>query len=226
MVIAHRGDSSRAIENSLEAIRRALEVPADMIEVDIRKSRDGMLFALHDRETGRTADSSIDIEQSIAGEIARLRLKNGEPIPTLQAVLELISGRAGLNVELKSDGSGAVLAQHLVASPYAGPMFISSFKEPEVNTVREAFPEIPVACIVKAITPEEIPAYKARGYSLISLKRAIASEELIAVCHEQGIGVYVWTVDDEREMETFIAWGADGIYTNRPMVLKRVRDRA
>ncbi|HAK59511.1 MAG TPA: glycerophosphodiester phosphodiesterase, partial [Nitrospiraceae bacterium] len=77
LVIAHRGDSSRALENSLDAIRLALSVPADMIEIDIRKSRDDQLFLMHDGNTGRTADRAVDIEGSTSEDIAEVRLNNG-----------------------------------------------------------------------------------------------------------------------------------------------------
>ncbi len=81
LIIAHRGDSSRALENSLEAFRLALAVPVDMIEFDVRKSRDNQLYVMHDRETGRTAEKNINIEQSLSEEIATVKLRNGEPIP-------------------------------------------------------------------------------------------------------------------------------------------------
>ncbi len=61
LVIAHRGDSSRALENSLEAFRLALALRVDMIEFDIRKSRDNQLYVMHDKETGRTAEKNITI---------------------------------------------------------------------------------------------------------------------------------------------------------------------
>src|SRR5512139_2788545 len=92
LIIAHRGDSSSALENSLEAFRLALAVPADMIELDLRMSRDGVLYVMHDRQTGRTADLNVDIESVTARELAGIRLRNGEPIPTLTDVFELTEG--------------------------------------------------------------------------------------------------------------------------------------
>jgi glycerophosphoryl diester phosphodiesterase len=65
-----------------------------------------------------------------------------------------------------------------------------------------------------------LAAYRAKRYSLISLRKKTTSRELITACHNQGIKVYVWTVDEEDEMEKLIAWGVDGIYTNKPSALK------
>jgi glycerophosphoryl diester phosphodiesterase len=222
LIIAHRGDSSRALENSTEAVRLALSLPADMIEIDIRKSRDNVLYVMHDKDTGRTADRDINIEQSTSGEIALVRLKNGEPIPTLDDVLRLVGGRVGLNIEIKSDGAGVVLARHLFHYRYSGYILVSSFRESEVRSTREVMLDLPLSVIFDAFSLHDLPAYAAQGYGIVSLKKKTVNEELIKGCHERKIKVYVWTVDEEDEIKKFITWGVDGIYSNKPAVLKRL----
>jgi glycerophosphoryl diester phosphodiesterase len=222
LVIAHRGDSSRALENSTKAVRLALSLPADMIEIDIRKSRDNGLYLMHDRDTGRTADGKMDIEQSRSDEIAQVRLKNGETVPTLKDILRLVSGRAGLNVEIKSDGAGALCAGLILHAGYGGRILISSFKEKELFEARRVNPGLLTSQIFDSFSSEDVNGYKARGYRVISLGKKTASEELVAVCHEKKIKVFVWTLDREEEIKKFIAWGVDGIYSNRPALLKRL----
>lgn len=222
LVIAHRGDSSRALENSLEAFRLALSLPVDMIEFDIRKSRDNNLYVIHDKETGRTADNNIDIERSLSDDIARVRLKNGEPIPNLNDVLALVAGKVGLNIEIKSEGAGALTAAHLVGARYQGRLIISSFKEREVIEAKRVMPNVPTAGIFDAFAPSEVSAYRAKGYAVISLNRKTVSQELIAICHSKKIEVYVWTVDKEEEAERLMSWGADGMYSNNPGMLRRI----
>ncbi len=224
LVIAHRGDSSRALENSLEAFRLALSLGVDMIEFDIRKSRDNVLYVMHDRETGRTCDRNIDIERSTTDQIGQLKLRNGEPVPTLKDVLDLVNGRAGLNIEVKSEGSGALAAAQLVGSGYRGKVLISSFQEREVLDAKRVMPNAPVAGIFDAFAPDEVSAYRKMGYPLISLKKKTVTPELLARCHQANIGVYVWTVDEEEEMQKFISWGVDGICSNSPGVLKKVME--
>ena len=222
LVIAHRGDPSRALENSLAAFRLALSVPADMIEFDVRKSLDNGLFVMHDRETGRTAASNIDIERSATDDIARIRLMNGEPIPTLRDVLGLVRGKAGLNIEVKSRGAGGLVAAELAFSRYSGQVLISSFKEREVVDARSVSPAVPVAGIFDTFIASEVLPYKTKGYDIISLNKSAASRELIERFHHEGISVYVWTVDDQAEMEDLLAWGVDGIYSNKPGLLRSV----
>lgn len=222
LVIAHRGDASRALENSLEAFRLALSIPVDMIEFDIRKSRDNNLYVMHDKETGRTADGNINIERSLSDEIAGVRLKNGEPIPNLKEVLALVAGKAGLNIEIKSEGAGALAAAHIVGTGYQGRLMISSFKEREVIEAKRVLPNVPVAGIFDAFAPSEAGAYRAKGFPVISLNRKTVSRELITSCHSENIEVYVWTVDKEKEAEQLISWGVDGIYSNNPGMLRRL----
>ena len=224
LVIAHRGDSSRALENSIEAFQLALALPVDMIEFDIRKSRDNQLYVMHDHDTGRTAEKNINIEQSLSEEIASVKLKNGEPIPLLSDVLTLVNGKVGLNIEIKSEGAGALTAAHLAGSGYKGPVLISSFKEREVLDARRVLPSVPASGIFDTFVPAEVNKYKSLGYGFISLRKKTVTRELVSACHDQKIRVYVWTVDEEDEIKRFIEWGVDGMYSNKPMVLKKVVD--
>jgi len=225
LVIAHRGDPFNSLENSLASIRSAMELSVDMVEIDVRKTRDNGLFIMHDAMTGRTCEKNVHIERRMSQEIAAIRLKNGEPIPMLQNVLDLVRGRFGLNLEVKSNGGGALIAQLLLSSGYQGPVLMSSFKEIELIAARAVMPALTTAVIFDHFTAQRVPSYKKRGYKVISLNKKSVNEKLISACHEHDIRVYVWTVDDEREMEKFISWGTDGLYSNRPGTLRSVMDR-
>ncbi len=78
------------------------------------------------------------------------------------------------------------------------------------------------AQIFGLFSPGDVPEYKARGFRIISLVKKAVNEKLLAACHEEKIKVYVWTLDREKEMKRFLALGVDGIYSNRPAVLKRL----
>jgi glycerophosphoryl diester phosphodiesterase len=196
-----------------------------MIEIDIRRSRDNGLYVMHDKLTGRTAGKNINIERATSEKIAKVRLKNDELIPTLAEVLQLVAGKCGLNLEIKSSGAGALTAQYLLASGYKGHILVSSFHEDEVAAARRVMPLLPVSMIFDVFTVRTIPSYLAQGYNVISLRKKTVNEKLVSACHEQGLKIYVWTVDEEDEMRKFIAWGVDGIYSNRPGVLKTLLER-
>ncbi len=222
LVIAHRGDSSTSLENSLAAIHRALSYPVDMIELDVRKSLDNVLYIMHDKTTARTCEHSVDMEKATSEEIGRIKLKNGEPIPTLRDVIKAVAGKAGINLEIKSEGAGLLTAEYLASSDYDGYVLVSSFHEDEVLSLRRALPRVPTSLIFDVFAVHDVPSYAEKGHSIISLRKMTASRKLIDACHEHGIDVYVWTVDEEDEMQHFISLDADGIYTNKPGVLKRL----
>jgi glycerophosphoryl diester phosphodiesterase len=225
LIIAHRGDSFRALENSLEAFRLALAVPADMIEFDLRMSKDGVLYVMHDKHTGRTADRNIDIEHAAAQDIAGIRLKNGEPIPTFDDALKLIAGRVGINIEIKTDGAGAVLGRHLFQYRYSGYVMVSSFKEAEVHAARGVMLDLPAAVIYDTFSISHTAGYRSKGFPMISLRKNTVTEPLVRACHARGTQLYVWTVDEEEEMKRCVEWEVDGIYTNKPAALREFISR-
>jgi glycerophosphoryl diester phosphodiesterase len=137
-------------------------------------------------------------------------------------VLSLFAGDVGLNLEIKSEGAGRLAAEHLRDSGYRGPVLISSFLENEILAVRGVAPFISTSGIFDTFTVQNLTAYCAKRYTLISLRKKTVSKELIIACHNHGIRVYVWTVDDEADMKKFITWGVDGIYTNKPSLLKEM----
>jgi len=199
-----------------------VSLSVDMIEVDIRISRDRQLYVMHDKTTGRTAQENIDLENATAAEISRVRLKNGEPVPTLAAMLAALSGACGLNLEIKSRGAGALTAEYLRSSSYQGYILLSSFDEEEVLAARCVSPFLPTSVVFDTFALRDISGYRERGYDIVSLRKKTVDEALINRCHEQDIRVYVWTVDDEREMKKLLTWGVDGIYSNKPELLKEV----
>lgn len=222
LIIAHRGDPTHALENSLDAFRQALSVPVDMIEFDVRKSRDNILYVMHDRYTGRTADRNINIERAGAADLSRVRLRNGEPIPTLRNVLALVAGSSALNIEIKSRGAGVLVAEQLKASGYTGDIILSSFQELEIVEARKVLPGVPGAGIFDAFSSADVSPYKRKGYGVISLNRKTVTRGLIEQLHEQDLKTYVWTVDLEADIKELVSWGVDGIYSNDPGLLRRV----
>ena len=225
LVIAHRGDSSAALENSRQAISLALDHGVDMIELDIRKTADNALFVMHDATTGRTAREDRRVETSTAAELSGVRLRNGESVPSLQDVLGFVAGRAGLNLEIKSTGAGQLVAREIAALRYTGYVLISSFHEQEVEGARSVLPRVPTSLIFDSLSARSVPAYRTKGHGIVSLKKSTVDARLIAACRSEGVKVYVWTIDAEKEMNAFIDLGVDGIYSNDPGLLRAVCDR-
>lgn len=101
-IIAHRGASFQSPENSLEAFLNAIDQGAQRLELDIQVSADNVPFVCHDERTGRVADRDLHIQTTPAATLDTLQLSNGEPLLRFEALCEAISGRAELNVEIKT----------------------------------------------------------------------------------------------------------------------------
>lgn len=117
-IIAHRGAAFDAPENSIEAFDIAIAQGATRLELDVQLTRDGIPVVHHDESTGRVGDIDLPIEFSTLAELKKVRLPNGERIPTFQELCAAVAGRAELDVELKAtqpvvaEGILATMADH------------------------------------------------------------------------------------------------------------------
>src|SRR4051794_23137839 len=103
--VAHRGASAYEPENTLRAFEKAIELGADMSEIDLHLSKDGELIVMHDYSVDQTTNGHGAIKEMTLEEIKRLDAGQGEQVPTLQEVIDLVRGRNGLYIELKAEGT-------------------------------------------------------------------------------------------------------------------------
>jgi glycerophosphoryl diester phosphodiesterase len=219
-VIAHRGASAVEKENTLEAYRRAATLGSDAVELDVRRTRDGLMVLHHDP---MLADGRLIMDLT-ADELP------GD-VPTLSAALDACAGM-WVNIEIKNaveepdhDPSQIVaraVMQELDRRAEPTRWLISSFDMDTIDWCRSVDPTIRTAflCIVP---PEGVVAQvMRRGHSALHPWYPLASDDLIAECHEAGVQVNVWTVDDPVDMESLVRRGVDGLCTNVPDVARGV----
>jgi glycerophosphoryl diester phosphodiesterase len=114
--VAHRGASDRALENSPSAFSLAAGEASDMIEFDIRLSSDGVPVVLHDAATGRTAMENLVVSRTPWERLRKVRLKNGDPLPSLAEVFDIVRGAVPLDIESKAPGALAAAAGTIVVT--------------------------------------------------------------------------------------------------------------
>jgi glycerophosphoryl diester phosphodiesterase len=217
-VIAHRGASRLAKENTVEAFEVAVRVGAAGIELDARRTADGQLVVHHDAHVaGRPL-----IEQAAA---------DLPPwIPTLPEALDACSG-AFVNVEIKNDAgepdfdpdetvSAAVIAELVRRSNSADSWIISSFRRETVDECRALNPAIPTAWLtVNPVTQEVIDSLAADGHAAVHPWVPTIDRDLIERCHAAGLKVNTWTCNDPERAIELAGWGIDGICTDEPDVI-------
>lgn len=230
-IIAHRGVSKEAPENTLSAFAKAIPLGVDAIEFDVHLTKDNVPIVIHDGKFGRTADrgylqrtTSLFLEQVKALDVGSWYdpFYIGERIPTLDEVLDLVQGSVRLMVEIKKDNSPAhQIVQAVITSlkKAKGPVVIGSFDPLIIEEVLRTAPEYPVIGIVEEL--DMLDKFKALSVKQIAIWYDLLSAELIQQFHDQEIEVWTFTVDNPGLAKFLVSINIDGIITNNPRAIKK-----
>lgn len=219
-IIAHRGASGLAPENTLKAIRLALALGAQAIEIDVQLA-DGELWVFHDRRLERCTNGSGVLTAQSRAYLASLDAGEGEGIPTLWQVMEAIAGQAELHIELKGpDTAAAVAALTRRAEAELGfaptQWVVSSFHHPELARFAALRPDIRLGALTATI-PLTLAKFAAElGAWSLNCDVDFVDQALVQDAHDRGLKVLVYTVDEPADQAMLAAIGVDGIFTNRP----------
>ena len=230
IVIAHRGASRVARENTRHAFVRARELGAEMVELDARRTRDGAVVVHHDAHLA-------DGDALVACDRASLPVH----IPTLADALEACAGMQ-VNVEIKNmagepdhdphgahlDAIVAVLDDAVARGRAADDLLVSSFDRETLVRVRARAPHVPTALLTFALddVDEAVQHALDAGHVALHPFDATVDDALVRRAHDAGLRVHVWTVDDPDRLRALVAMGVDGVCTNVPDVGRAVVDDA
>ena len=212
LVIAHRGASSIALENSLAAFRAAAGQGADGAELDVHASIDGEIFVHHDPTV-----MGLPIAEARGRDLAAVRLANGESLPTLAQALAVL-GMLKVFVEVKAldakwdDRLFAVLDR----GPNPGGYAVHSFDSPIIRRLRGKRPTLPCGILSDVPIANARQTLEAAMAQTLWPERTLVDERLVNTVHGLGSGIIVWTVDNPDDIDRFVRWGVDGICTNHP----------
>ena len=231
MIIAHRGASHDAPENTLAAVKLAWERGADAVEVDVHLSRDNRILVIHDADTKRTTGVKMVIRESMSSELRTLdamygnKSFRGEKIPFLYEVLETIPEGRILFIEVKTDTVILpYLVRLLVDHPARSRVVVISFDFNVCEKMKKEIPSIPVYWLHYTLSG----SYKKKwinkaleaGLEGLNFRHKGISRDYVEAVHNAGLKMYAWTVDDPEEAARLTEYGIDGITSNRPAWLK------
>jgi glycerophosphoryl diester phosphodiesterase len=219
--IGHRGAAGHEPENTLRSFERAIGLGADMVELDVQVCGTGELVVIHDETVDRTTDGSGPVGEMPFEALRALDAGDGERIPTLDEVLALLEGRAGVNVELKSlKSAGPAHASVMEALGRPGwgaeDVLFSSFHLGELTELRKLSAEARVGVLVSE-DPREVLEFAALvdAYSINPNYRRI-NGEFVEEAHGMGLKVFVWTVNEPGDIERMKGLEVDGIISDYP----------
>jgi glycerophosphoryl diester phosphodiesterase len=230
LFIAHRGASAEAPENTLAAFRRALELGADGVELDVQVTRDGVPVVFHDATLVRLTGNRGRIAQFSSRELREFRVR-GEGIPALVEVLGLVRDRAIVQIELKSGTPVPPVVSAIRRARAANSVVLASFESELVAAAHALAPRIPRMLIHEGrwSRPASPLARASRiagllaklGAAGVSLNyRAIPSARFVDALKSRGFCVWCWTVNDPRVMLRLARLGADAILSDDPALLQ------
>ena len=213
-VLAHRGASRAERENTVAAFRRAHEMGADGVELDVRRTADDVLVVHHDPlvDDGRAIRETQSLELP-------------EHIPTLDGALDACAGM-WVNLEIKNDQSEPDFdPEEWVAEATMALLdrrgeperwLMSSFRIETIDRCRSLAPQVRTAWLTSIVADDALDILVARGHVALHPWVQLLGKDLVDRCHAVGIAVNTWTCDDPARMRELVEWGIDGICTNVP----------
>ena len=230
--IAHRGFSSLAPENSIEAFKKAAESGVDMVEFDVHGTKDGHIIVIHDENLKRTTDGQGFIKDLTLEEIKKFHEPNGEQIPTLEEVMEILKDKCALNIEIKdrnlTDNLLTIIKKEKITN-----IVLSSFqlnvikkiekKEPTMKTawlLAETKFKISLLYVFRSILPYFIKMIaKHVKMDSVGLYYKLITKKLVQILHKENIKIVAWTINKEEDFEKMQSFGVDAIISDKPEIL-------
>ncbi len=239
-VWGHRGadgwDVQYAPENTLPSFQKAIDMGADGIEFDVQLTRDGEIVICHDEKIDRTSDGKGWLKDYTLKELKRFNFSKPHPeygfveIPTLKELLDLVKPtNLTLNIELKTgviyyDGLEEKTVQLVQKYGMEERVIYSSFNHYSLHKLKKQFPEVQIGLLMGE-NFVDIPDYPKRLAAMaVHPPVGALKKEYIDQCHEYGLKVHTWTVDNRDQMREVIKMGADAFITDCPDNGRRIVD--
>ena len=237
LIIAHRGDSAHRPENTLASFASALEVGAEVVELDVHLTRDGHPVVMHDPTVDRTTDGQGRIVDHTLAQMRRLNAGypsrfageyDGERVPTLAEVLNFLHGRCRVMIEIKPEavtadadsGVEAVTVGEVRKAGMEKDVALISFSRTALLRCRALGPEILRGHLFIEGEPGDVIAgARAIGSELVMPHKSMLSSDLRDRGREAGLKVATWVVDDPVELQSLAHYDLYGVGSNRPGVL-------
>jgi len=223
IVVGHRGAMGHALENTIESVKKAIELNVDGIEIDVFKSKNGEIVVYHDPFLSRLSNSDAFIEQISLDSIKKVELNGGLYIPTLKEVIDVVPEKIFLNIELK--GSNTALETNEVIIEYLkefnlppSKFIISSFRWDELKKFRDLNKYVPIAILVDSLYKIDNAIKLAKEINAIALNpnSEFITKKIVNKIQSNNIKVFPYTINAPNNIKRMKLMGVDAIITDYP----------
>ena len=229
VIMAHRGASSVAPENTLAAIRQAIEDGADWVEIDVQETADGQVVVMHDSDFMKVGGVNLKIWNATMADLAAIDIGSwfdpafeGERVPKLQDVLAECKGRIGVNIELKSYGHDEQLEQRVIeiveSLDMSADVLAMSLEPKVVQDLKALRPTWKVGLLMSVAAG----GLQRIDTDFVAVNASFVDRSFGRSAHRAGKEVFVWTVNDAPTMSAMMSRGVDGLITDRPVLARSV----
>ncbi|MEI6124025.1 MAG: glycerophosphodiester phosphodiesterase family protein [Bacteroidota bacterium] len=234
MVIAHRGGSLLAPENTIAAFKNAISLGVDRIELDVQQTKDKITVVMHDRKIDRTTTGKGEVHSYTYDELCQFDAGrkfsdkfSNEKIPTLDEVLTFVNGQCTLLIEVKNhedmfDGLEADVVRLIQKHRAQKWCVVQSFNYNSIHKVHQLDSTIAIGFLSVKVPRKkmELQPDDFNFISEINIYHRFATKKAIAYIHSQNKRTCVWTVNKNKRMQKLIEQAADGIMSDDPALLK------
>lgn len=218
-VVGHRGAAGVEPENTIRGFRYALELGVDYTECDVHLTKDDHLIVMHDSTVDRTTDGTGAVRDLTFAEVRSLDAGQGERVPTLAEVLEVVRDKAILLIELKGEGVEEQAVRSVRDMQMDDQVIFTSFHLDRIQEVKRRDPSLKVGAIFRQPPEDACQQALEVDASGIGVYHRSLCRELVGQAHRHGLDVRAWNPDTVPEMRAVIDLGVDGVSSNRPDLL-------
>lgn len=226
-ITAHRGYSVKAPENTLSALKYAIDEGVNYSEIDVQETKDGEIVLFHDKNLKRITGENINIWDIDYENIRKLDAGKwfdekfeGERIPSLREAIRLSRGKMKLNIEIKTNGHDKELVESVLKiieeENFENDCVITSTDYKALQKVRNLNPNIRIGYIIYVAIGDLFSL----DVDFYSIEASLVNEKLLKEAQLREKEIHVWTVNEQEDMEKFIKMGVDNIITDYPRELK------
>lgn len=216
-IYGHRGAPAELPENTLVGFQRAKDLGVYGIELDVHLSKDGVAVVCHDETLDRTTNAKGAIADFTVAELREVDAGNGEYVPTLLEVLELVGDSLHVDIEVKANAAGAAVLED-VKKVKDLRWLVSSFDWDVLRYVRSQDAEADLWVLTMGATEDAIQVYEDLGAKALAIWNNGVDAEIAAFLAEKSIPWWPWTVNDPERAREVFEWGAIGICTDNPAI--------
>lgn len=235
LVISHAGCGGHAPPDTLEGVRKAIELGADAVEVDVQVSAEGVPVVIHDDTVDSTTDGTGNIQMISLEKIGKLNAAASYPawphrevVPTLEQVVREVRGEALLVLDVKRSDIEGVILDVLRMNGAVDDVMVWSTHPHVVAQFRDYQPSIPAALLTGGEEWRDMDQFFHealwRNAQACSIHHSILTPELAHEARRHGLGPYTWTVNDEADFRRVIDCGVAGVITDYPDRLIKLLD--